>query len=53
MSVAPLLNEQECEQLRRTKYNARVVERIDIHDELAVFRVYPEHGVTSFQHALG
>jgi ferredoxin--NADP+ reductase len=48
MSLATLPSEQEIKQLRQDKYNACVVDRIDIHEELMLLRVCPDNGVTAF-----
>ena len=41
MAMALLLDAGEVSQLRQTHYNAQIVERTDIHDELAILRVRP------------
>src|SRR6476620_10152207 len=48
MVPALLLNESEVSQLRQKHYNAQIVERTDVHDELAILRVRPDHGITEF-----
>jgi ferredoxin/flavodoxin---NADP+ reductase len=48
MALALLLDAGEVSQLRQTHYNAEIVERVDVHDELAILRVRPDHGVTEF-----
>jgi ferredoxin--NADP+ reductase len=42
-------NATEIEQLRHQHYNATLVERIDVHDDLARFRVRPDKGVPPFE----
>lgn len=42
------LAEDVIQALRQAKYNAELVRRIDIHDELAILRVRPDDGVTGF-----
>ncbi len=48
MSRGTVLDAQEIERLRHDAYNASVVKRIDIHDELLVLRVRPDQGVPRF-----
>jgi ferredoxin/flavodoxin---NADP+ reductase len=48
MALAPLLDADEVGQLRQAHYNAEVVDRIDVHDELMVLRACPDDGVTDF-----
>jgi ferredoxin--NADP+ reductase len=48
MALALLLDESEVSQLRQKHYNAQIVERTDVHDELAILRVRPDHGITEF-----
>ena len=48
MALALLLDAGEVSQLRQTHYNAQIVERTDVHDELAILRVRPDHGITEF-----
>jgi ferredoxin/flavodoxin---NADP+ reductase len=48
MALAFLLDAGEVSQLRQTHYNAQIVERTDVHDELAILRVRPDHGITEF-----
>ena len=43
-----MLDRDTIRRLRQAKYNAQVAERIDIHDELTILRIRPDHGVTSF-----
>lgn len=40
---------QEVKQLRDKHYNATLIERIDIHSDLAKFRIRPDGGVPKFQ----
>jgi ferredoxin/flavodoxin---NADP+ reductase len=48
MALALLLDASEVSQLRQQHYNAHIVERTDVHDELAILRVCPDHGITEF-----
>ncbi|WP_231753162.1 ferredoxin--NADP reductase [Rosistilla carotiformis] len=41
--------EIEVEELRQTSYNATLIQRIDIHEELALFRIQPDSAVVPFQ----
>jgi ferredoxin--NADP+ reductase len=47
-TTAQALRTAEFEDLRQRHYNATLIERIDIHDDLARFRVRPDAGVPSF-----
>lgn len=38
----------EIDELRSTAYNATLIQRIDIHDELALFRIKPDAGTHEF-----
>jgi ferredoxin--NADP+ reductase len=49
MPVAMLPDANEASQLREKNYNAEIVERRDIHDELTILRVRPDEGTTSFE----
>src|SRR4029079_16757030 len=48
MALALMLSESEVRRLRQEHYNAQIVYRTDVHDELAILRVRPDHGVTEF-----
>ena len=48
MSLALLLDASEVSKLRQTHYNAEIVERRDVHNELTILRVRPDHGITGF-----
>jgi ferredoxin--NADP+ reductase len=48
MALLTLLDAEEVSRLRQTHYNAHVVDRTDVHDELAILRVRPDHGITEF-----
>jgi ferredoxin--NADP+ reductase len=48
MTLATLLDANVVNQLRQTNYNAQVVDRADVGDELMILRVRPDHGTTSF-----
>ena len=48
MTLAVLPEEENIQHLRQTNYNAEVIDRIDVNDELIILRVRPDHGVTSF-----
>ena len=49
MTLAVLPDEDDIQYLRQTNYNAQVVDRNDVNDELTILRVRPDHGVTSFE----
>ncbi|TWU59769.1 Ferredoxin--NADP reductase [Rubripirellula tenax] len=42
------LDAEEAESLRKTHYNATVIERIDVHDDLARFRIRPDEPTVPF-----
>ncbi len=44
-----VLDDQEADQLRQDKYNATIVRRIDVHSDLARFRIRPDEPVEPFQ----
>jgi ferredoxin--NADP+ reductase len=48
MALALLLDAGEVNRLRQSHYNAEIVERTDVHDELMILKVRPDHGVTEF-----
>jgi ferredoxin/flavodoxin---NADP+ reductase len=48
MAMALLLDMGEVIQLRQAHYNAQIVDRTDVHNELAILRVRPDHGITEF-----
>ncbi len=47
-STAPP-DSDEIEQLRTDAYNATLIDRIDVHEDLALFRVQPDAGLELFQ----
>jgi ferredoxin--NADP+ reductase len=48
--ISPILIDAEkCQQLREANYNATLIDRIDIHDELFRIRVRPDAGFKSFE----
>ncbi len=47
--VAHSITEAEAAGLRLEHYNATIIERIDIHSDLARFRVRPDHPVAEFE----
>ncbi len=49
MSQEILLSDQEIAGLRDAHYNATIIERIDVHSDLARFRVRPDHPVPAFE----
>lgn len=48
MTLATLLDADEVGQLRQTHYNAQIIDRLDVHDELTILRVSPDDGTTGF-----
>jgi ferredoxin--NADP+ reductase len=48
MTLASVLDPNDVEQLRQANYNAQVVDRNDVNDELTILRVRPDHGATGF-----
>lgn len=44
-----VLDDAEAEQLRESKYNATIVHRIDVHRDLARFRIRPDDPIDPFQ----
>lgn len=42
-------NENEIVQLREQHYNAELIERIEVHDDLIRFRIRPDQGVPKFE----
>ncbi len=48
MTTATLLDADEVDQLRQKNYNAQIIDRLDVHDELTILRVCPDDGTTGF-----
>jgi ferredoxin--NADP+ reductase len=48
MTSATLLDTDEIHLLRQKHYNAQIVDRLDVHDELTILRVSPDDGTTGF-----